>query len=572
MAKEQNARLKSNNTHDLYQPWIKTYPDGIDFHAQLDTTPIPFKLDQAIAAYQSDVALDFMGQETTFAQLGMEINAFAGALQKQLGLQKGDRIALLLPNCPFFPIAYYAALKIGAIIVNCNPLYTKHELLHILKKADVKYIITADLKLTFEKAEALVRENCAKGIIVSHFPNALPTFKRTVYKLFKSGDLSKPARSSISEKVHEYEHMRHQGHQAEPVDLSPSDIAILQFTGGTTGSPKAAMLTHSNIAANVSQTNIWGVDLFQKPNSVVAVLPFFHIFAMTVCMNLPLTNGLKVVMLPRFEKKQLLQLVHRTKPTIFPSVPTLAHAVATAPERKTYDISSIKAGISGGAALPLETKQAFKDATGGRVVEGYGLSETSPVLCCGPLHAPNKDHSIGQPLPGTDVQFVDLNDPSKFVAPGERGELVAKGPQVMAGYLDDPKATDNAFTNGYFRTGDVGYMDEDGHVYIVDRIKDLIICSGFNVYPRKIEDALYKHDKVDECNVIGVKDNYRGEAPVAFIKLKHGQTATQDEVIAFLKTYLSKIEMPKEIIFKDELPKTLIGKLSKKELRELYNG
>ena len=563
---------KDSKNHQPYQPWINNYPEGIDYHAEIDLTPVPVRIDRAIKENGDKVALDFLRGETTFGELGQHIDALAAAMQQTLGVKKGDRIALLMPNCPFFPAAYYAALKIGATVVNCNPLYTVVELSHILKNSDARFIVTTDLELTFSKAEALINEGLAEGAIVAHFPNALPGLKKFLFKIFKGRDLSKPQSSSIAGKISNYEDFVAANGAPTPVDITPDDPAVLQFTGGTTGLPKAAVLTHGNIAANLSQIDLWGIDLFRPPNSLVAVLPFFHIFAMTVCMNTPLTNGLKVVMLPRYEKKQLLELIDRTKPNIFPAVPTLSHALATAPERTKYDLSSLKIGISGGAALPNETKEAFGKATGGRIAEGYGLTETSPVLCCCPLYAPNKDNSIGQPLPGTDVQFVDVEDPTKFVAPGERGELVAKGPQVMPGYLDNPEANENAFTHGYFRTGDVGYIDEDGHIYIVDRIKDLIICSGFNVYPRAIEDALYKNEKVDECNVIGVKDEYRGEAPVAFVKLKDGATATEDELMEFLKTYISKIEMPKEIIFKDELPKTLIGKLSKNELRDEYNN
>lgn len=557
-------------THQPYQPWLNNYPDGIDYFAPIDTTPVPERIARAVRTHAERVALDFLGKETTYAELGEAIDAMAGALQKQMGIKKGDRVALLMPNTHFFPIAYYAALKIGATVVNCNPLYTVSELTHILSASDSKIIITLDLALTFEKAEALAKKGLCEKVVVAHFPNALPTLKKVLYKLLKSKDLSKPDTSSIKSQVMHWDDLANANDVADKVDIAPDDMAILQFTGGTTGLPKAAVLSHQNIAANLSQIDLWGLDLFRPPAGLIAVLPFFHIFAMTVCMNTPLVSGVKVVMLPRYEKLPLLRLIARTKPSIFPAVPTLSHALATAPEREKYDISSIKIGISGGAALPSETKELFAKATGGRIAEGYGLTETAPVLTCSPLYAPNKDNSIGQPLPGTDVQFVDVEDPKRFVGPGERGELVAKGPQVMPGYLNNPEANEEAFVNGYFRTGDVGYIDEDGFIYIVDRIKDTIICSGYNVYPRAIEDALYHHDAVDECNVIGAPDEYRGEAPIAFVKLVDGANVTEEELMTFIKTYISKIEMPREIIFKDELPKTLIGKLSKKELREEY--
>lgn len=557
-------------THKLYQPWLNNYPDGIDYYAPVDTTPVTEQIDRAVTKYADSVALDFLGKETTFAEMGDAINQMAGALQKQLGIKKGDRVALLMPNSHYFPIAYYAVLKIGAAIVNCNPLYTVPELTHNLKSSNAKVIITLDLALTFDKAEALAKDGLCEKIVVAHFPNALPTLKKILYKLLKKKDLANIAGSSQASKVVHWDDLANSGHVADNIEINGDDMAVLQFTGGTTGLPKAAVLTHKNIAANLSQIDLWGLDLFRPPASLIAVLPFFHIFAMTVCMNVPLVNGVKVVMLPRYEKIPLLKLIARTKPSIFPAVPTLSHALATAPELDKYDVSSIKIAISGGAALPNETKIAFAKATGGRVAEGYGLTETAPVLACSPLHGEGKDNSIGQPMPGTDIQFVSVEDPTRFVAPGERGELVAKGPQVMPGYLDNPEENAKTFVNGYFRTGDMGYIDEDGYIFIVDRIKDTIKCSGYNVYPRAIEDALYKHDAVDECNVIGVPDDYRGEAPIAFVKLKEGSSATEEDLKDFIKTFISKIEMPREIIFKDELPKTLIGKLSKNELRDEY--
>lgn len=563
--------MTDETKHTPYQPWIENYPEGIDYFAEIDTTPVPFRIERAVKEHASRIALDFLGAETSYAELGDQIERMAGALQKELGLKKGSRVALLLPNVPFFPVIYYAALKVGAAIVNCNPLYTHSELTHILKNSDADILVTTDLRLTLEKAENLMKDNLADKLVVCHFPTALPTLKKFLFKIFKGKDLGKVEHAAVQQKTVGWQELLDKNLKADPVDIDKDDMAILQFTGGTTGLPKAAVLTHGNIAANLSQIDLWGVDLFRPPASLAAVIPFFHIFAMTVCMNTPLTSGVKVAMLPRYERKSLLEMINRTRASILPAVPTLSHALATAPEREKYDLSSLKIGISGGAALPNETKQAFAKATGGRIAEGYGLTETSPVLCCSPLYAPNKDNSIGMPIPGTDVQFVDVEDPTKFVAPGERGELVAKGPQVMPGYLDDDEANEKAFVQGYFRTGDVGYVDEDGHLYIVDRIKDIIICSGFNVYPRAIEDALYQHPDVDECNVIGVKDNYRGEAPVAFVKLIEGAEISEDQLRTHLKQYLSKIEMPREIIFKSELPKTLVGKLSKNDLRDEYN-
>mgnify|MGYP000270049503 CR=1 FL=1 len=555
----------------FYRPWVKNYPEGLKWDIAIDTTPVHDLVLAACEQHKNSVALDFFGAETLYGELGRQIRAFAGALQEQFGVKKGTRVALLLPNTPFFPIAYYGILLAGGTVVNCNPLYTVSELSHIAKDAGADIIITLDLKVIFEKAETLCQNGLGKKLIVCHFPDALPGLKKLLFKLFKSSDLSKTANSPVARNISSFAALIKAGISAKPVAIDrEKDVAVQQYTGGTTGLPKGAMLSHANISANVDQINKWGLDLFYPPASVVAVLPFFHIFAMTVCMNVPLSTGARVAMLPRFELKTLLALLARTKANIIPAVPTLLHAIATNKMTRPEQLASLEVAISGGAGLPAETVEAFAKVSPALLAEGYGLTECSPVLCCAALRAKSKPGSIGMPMPATDVQFVDLENPKKFVQPNERGELVAKGPQIMLGYYNNPKATKEAYVNGYFRTGDVGYVDEDGYMFLVDRIKDLIICSGFNVYPRTIEEALYRHPAVNECNVIGVKDTYRGEAPVAFVKLNDGQTVSAEELKKFLSNYISKIEIPREFIFKDELPKTLVGKLSKKELREEY--
>jgi len=553
----------------FYRPWVDNYPDGVTWDAAIDTTPVHDQVLAACDKHAASVALDFLGSKTSYGDLGRQIRAFAGALQHQFGVKKGSRVALLLPNTPFFPVAYYGVLLAGGTVVNCNPLYTVSELSHITKDAGADIIVTLDLKVIFDKAEALCQQGICDKLIVCHFPDALPALKKVLFKLLKSSELSKPALSPVAASVFGYKDLISAALKPEPVAINAEkDVAVQQYTGGTTGLPKGAMLSHANISANVDQIKKWGLGLFEPPATVVAVLPFFHIFAMTVCMNVPLGTGARVAMLPRFELKALLALLARTKANILPAVPTLLHAVATGALTRAEHLASIEVAISGGAGLPAETVAAFAKLSPALLAEGYGLTECSPVLCCAALRVPSKKGSIGMPMPATDVQFVDLENPEKFVEPGARGELVAKGPQVMAGYYNNPKATKETFVNGYFRTGDVGYVDEDGYMFLVDRIKDLIICSGFNVYPRTIEEALYLHPAVDECNVIGVKDEYRGEAPIAFIKLNDGHNVSGDELKKFLSDHISKIEMPREFIFKAELPKTLIGKLSKKELRD----
>ncbi|MCB9994448.1 MAG: long-chain fatty acid--CoA ligase [Hyphomicrobiaceae bacterium] len=554
-----------------YRPWVANYPDGIKWNVPIRITPIHERVLAACDRVPDAPAMDFLGAVTDYKTLKRQILAFAGALQNEYDVTHGTRVALLLPNTPFYPVAYYALLLLGAVVVNCNPLYSLDELSHIAGNAGADIMVTLDLAQVFEKAEALVARGHIQKVIVCSFPSALPVVKRTLFTIAKRRDLADIGASPIKDRIRWFDKLIDLGIMPAPAEIDPiNDIAVQQYTGGTTGLPKGAMLTHANVAANVDQIDKWGCGVFYAPSKVVAILPFFHIFAMTVCMNVPLSNGIETIMLPRFDIKAFHELMQRKRPNILPSVPTLLHAIANSRHTRPEMIASLELAISGGAPLPGETRIDFAKVSPALLAEGYGLTECSPVVCCAALRVPSKPMSIGMPLPGTDIQFRDLDDPSKEVPPGQRGELVVKGAQVMAGYFNNPAATDDAMSNGFFRTGDVGYVDEDGYVFLVDRIKDLILCSGFNVYPRNIEEALLRHDAVDEVNVIGVKDEYRGEAPVAFIKLKPGMTATAAEMKSFLSELISKIEMPRDFIFKDELPKTLIGKLSKKELREEY--
>ena len=557
-------------TTETSRPWVENYPEGIQWDIEIKTTPVFEQLFAACAKNPEADALDFLGRKTTFRELERAIIAFAGALQAEFGVRKGSRVALLLPNTPFYVIAYYAVLRAGGTVVNCNPLYTVHELSHIVGNSGAEVMVTLDLTQLFEKAEALVDAGHVKSLIVCHFPNALPGLKKLLFSLLKRRDLAATKESRVAAKVTHYEQLVARNLKPAPVSVDPvRDVAVQQYTGGTTGLPKGAMLSHANIAANMSQIDAWGCGLFYPPSKVVAVLPFFHIFAMTVCMNVPLCNGAQVVMLPRFELKALLGLLGRTRANVLPAVPTLLAAIAKAGERAKPHLGSLEVAVSGGAPLPNETRAAFSKVSDALLAEGYGLTEASPVVCCAALRVPSKPMSIGQPLPATDIRFVDI-ETGQPAAPGEKGELQVKGPQVMIGYYNDEKATQDAFMGGWLRTGDVGYMDPEGYVFLVDRIKDLIISSGFNVYPRTIEEALSEHPAVDENNVIGVPDAHRGEAPVAFVKLRPGATVSEAELKSFLAKKLNKLEMPREIVFKDQLPKTLIGKLSKKELREEY--
>ena len=413
-----------------------------------------------------------------------------------------------------------------------------------------------------------MRAGTLKRAVVASFAALLPGSKSILFKLFKGRELARPARSPVAADIVHDDDLRAMAGQLLQPPIDPdNDIAVLQYTGGTTGTPKGAMLSHTNVTVNAAQSVAWAGALADGQERVLAVLPFFHAFAMTVVMNFGIQQGAEIVMMPRFFLNEAMKLIHKTRPTVMPGVPTMFVAMLSQPRLASFDLSSLKYCVSGGAPLPLEVKQRFEALTGCKVVEGYGLSEASPVVTCNPPDGPVKAGSIGQPLPGTIVSLRDLADPAKEVEPGEKGEICVKGPQVMKGYWRRPEETASQFVGDFLRTGDVATMDDEGFIFIVDRIKDLIISSGYNVYPRRIEDALYEHPAVEEATVVGIKDDYRGEAPKAFVKLRGGASVTAEDLKKHLETRISKIEMPAEIEIRDRLPKTMIGKLSKKELK-----
>lgn len=548
-------------------PWLRSYPSDVDWYAEIADGPVHALLDDAARSHPRRPCTNFFGRKTTYAELAALVDRAAAGLQ-QLGVGKGTKVGLLLPNSPTFIIYFYAALKAGATVVNYNPLYTVEELAFQVKDSETELMVTLDLRMLFDKVDALLTSGVLPRAVVCSFAALLPAAKGTLFKLFKRAQLAKPGASSAGSRVILERALANGPDKPQPVIIHPgNDIAVLQYTGGTTGTPKGAMLTHANLTCNTRQVMAWAPDLGQGQERVMGVLPFFHVFAMTVVMNFGIAKAAEIVMMPRFTLDEGLALIAKVRPTIMPGVPTLFNAIQNHPKIKSYDLTSLKFCLSGGAPLPLEVKQKFEASTGCRLVEGYGLSEASPVVTCNPLEQSAPPGSIGLPLPGTIVSLRNLADPSQPVAPGERGELCVKGPQVMRGYWKRPEETANQFAGDFLRTGDVAIMDENGFFQIVDRIKDLIICSGYNVYPRRVEEAIYEHPAVEEVTVIGIPDTYRGEAPKAFIKIREGHTATVDDIMRHLTIKLSKIELPASIEFRDSLPKTMIGKLSKKELK-----
>jgi long-chain acyl-CoA synthetase len=541
---------------------------GVAGHAAGGGTPSPAiiprlltdLIDRAVQGHPTRTAIDFLGRTWTYGEIGDLVDRAARGLQ-DIGVNRGTRLGLCLPNTPYFVILYFAALKCGATIVNFNPLYVEHELRHQIRDSGTTVMAVPDLKMIHSKVLAVAAETGLQKIIVCPMADILPRFQSLGFRLFKRADhaIVPDDGRHVSFRTIIASAAPH-----DPVTSVPDDVAVLQYTGGTTGVPKAAMLTHANLTANSAQM-IAHVGMPAEQDRLIGVLPLFHVFALTTVLNFTIDTAAEMILLPRFEINQLLKTIARTRPTQLLAVPTMLTAIIKAAEQHKVDFSSLRYCVSGGAPLPFDIRHAFETLTGCPVVEGYGLSESSPILTCNPINGV-KDNSAGPPFVDTVLEIRSLDDPHIIMPVGERGEVCARGPQIMKGYWNRPDETDKVFVDGALRTGDVGYLDADGYLFLVDRIKDVIIAGGYNVYPRVIEEALYEHPDIAEAVVIGVPDEYRGQAPKAFIVLRPGHQVTTMAVADFLHSRLSKIEMPREIEIRDSLPKTLIGKLSKKEL------
>ncbi len=548
------------------RPWLRHYPPGVDWFMPLEAKPVFALLDDAAARWPERPHMSFMGRVYRYRESAALVNRLARGLQ-DIGVGKGVQVGLYMPNCPQFVLAYYAILKAGGTVVNFSPLYSVPELEAQVADSETDMMVTLNLEPLYSNIAAVAARSRIQRLIVARLEDALPTVKAALFRLTR--------RKQIATVREDAAHMCLRRLLANDGDVAPvaidpaQDVAVLQYTGGTTGIPKGAMLTHANLSINAAQTLHWDPSVKLGEEVMLGALPLFHVFAMTLVMNAMTLGGGKIVLMPKFELEEALRLVARERVTLMPGVPTMFTAILNHPRLDRYDLSSLKSCFSGGAPLPSEVKRRFEERVKGLVVnEGYGLTEASPTVASNPIHGLQKSGSIGLPLPRTEVLIRDLDDPDRDLPLGETGEICVRGPQVMKGYWKRPEATAEALRNGVLHTGDIGYMDEDGYSFIVDRAKDLILVGGFNVYPRVIEEAIYRHPAVREVTVIGVPDPYLGEAPKAFVVLKEGQSLDAESLLAFLRGNIGKHEMPRAVEFRDELPKTMVGKLSKKELVE----
>jgi long-chain acyl-CoA synthetase len=555
------------------RPWEKSYPPNVRWNAPLDISSVQSVLETAAERFGARPALEFMNKRVTYVELDALVNQAAAGFQK-LGVGQGVHVGLYLPNTPHYVISFFGVLKAGGVVVNYSPLDALPTLQSKVEDSETDILVTLDVASLYQQAEKLLASTRLKTLVVGEFAEMTPA-PAPIKAQMKAGGM-------LADVKHDERHVTfcelidNDGHyKVLPLGALTDELAVIQYTGGTTGSPKGAMLTHANLTAACGQYMETAIrtdppGMVEGQERTLVVLPLFHIYGLSAVMILGLRLGAELVLHPRFDPAAVAKEIAEKKITVFPAVPTMHVALLNLPGIEKIDLSSLKSCGSGGAPLPVAVQERFQAVAGCRLTEGWGMSETSPCGTFTPRSGPLKTGSCGLPAPRIEIKFIDVADPQREVKLGERGEICIKGPNVMKGYWKKPEATANSTTaDGFFRTGDVGTMDEDGFVYIVDRTKDMLLSGGFNVYPRNIEEAIYQHPSVEEVSVIGIPDAYRGETPKAFVKLKAGAPPlTLEEMKKFLKDRLGKHEMIGAMEIRDALPKTSVGKISKKELRE----
>jgi long-chain acyl-CoA synthetase len=551
----------------MEKPWLKSYEPQVAPTLEYPDRPLQDNLTASARKYPAATATIFMDAKLTYTQLDALVDRFAAALQG-LGVKKGDRVALFAANCPQYVIGYYGALRAGAIVVAFNPLYAAPEVEHQLKDSGAEtMLVMSRLYPVLKKVRA---NTPLKHVIVTNIKEYFPPLLKLLFTVAKEkheGD-----RQDISGDPNTYwfqDLLAKAPPKPRPVEVKPGDTAVLLYTGGTTGVPKGAELSHANMMANAVMCRHWLHDSQEAKEVVLTALPLYHSYGMTTCMNFGVYAAAAMLLVPNpRDIPGMMKMINKHHPTLFPGVPTMYVAFNNFPDITKYNVKSIRACLSGAAGLPVEVQTRFQELTGGRLVEGYGLSEASPVTHANPVFGKNKIGTIGLPWPDTEAKIVDLETGTKEMPVGESGELVIRGPQVMKGYWNMPKETAVTLRDGWLYTGDIAVMDEEGYFKIVDRKKDMIIAGGFNIYPRDVEEVLYQHPKVKEAVVAGIPDPYRGETVKAYIVLKEGETATEEEIIEFCRDKMARYKVPTVVEFRAQLPKTMVGKILRRMLVE----
>jgi len=554
----------------MEKPWLKHYEGGIPANLTYPNFPMHYFLEEAAAKYPDNPVTIFgngskLDTKLTFRQLNDDVNRLANALT-QMGVKKGDRVALYLPNCPQYVIGYYATLKLGAIVAPNNPLYVPRELEFQVNDSGAETIIC--LSRFYPNVQKIRANTKLKNVIVANIKEYFSPILKLLFTL--ALEKKEGHRVTLDPGDHWFTQVLASGPATKPnVGVRPEDTAVLLYTGGTTGVPKAAEITHKNLVANTVQCKAWIGQVQEGKEVILTALPLYHSYAMTTCLNFSVYIGSAMVLIPNpRDLESVLKAIDLHKPTMFPGVPTMYTAINNYPELHKYNVKSIRACMSGASGLPVEVQKKFHDLTGANLVEGYGLSEATPVTHCNPIFGENRIGTIGLPWPDTIAKIMDIENGTKEMPVGEAGELVVQGPQVMKGYWNRPDETAKILRGGWLYTGDIAKMDKDGYFQIVDRKKDMIIVGGFNVYPRDVEEVLYQHPKVLEAVVAGIPDPKSGERVKAYVVLKPGQTATAEELMDYCRQNLTGYKRPHEIEFRDSLPKTTVGKFLRRQLVE----
>ena len=569
------ADLGEDRSPLLGRPWLASYAPGVDADIAIPAESLPEMLATSGRRFGERVALDFFGAETTYAGLADQVLRAAEALRR-VGVRAGDRVALVLPNCPQHVVAFYAALRLGAVVVEHNPLYTASELEHQLADCGATVVVCWDK--TAPVIEVLRGMTSVQVILAVDLSSALPWRKRLALRLPVSK--ARTARSAMTGPVppgvlrwEEFSTV------TGPLDVAhpkphPEDAALLQYTGGTTGTPKGAVLTHRNLRANAAQGRAWMPGLKDGEETVYAVLPLFHAYGLTLCLTFSMSVGATLVLLPRFDLDQMVEAIGRRPPTFLPAVPPIYERLAAASQAGRVDLTSIRYAISGAMALPPAVVATWESVSGGLLVEGYGMTETSPISLGNPAAATRRPGTVGVPFPSTRIRIVDPDDPARDLPPGEPGELLVSGPQVFAGYWKRPKETAEVLlAGGWLRTGDIAVADADGFVSIVDRIKELIITGGFNVYPSEVEEVLRELPEIEDLAVVGVRSaSDSGEEVVVAVVPVAGSTVDPERVRAYAHERLTGYKVPRRVVVLEELPRSQIGKILRRRVRDLIEA
>jgi long-chain acyl-CoA synthetase len=562
------------------RPWFAHYEARVPQHLEYPPATLDSLLNESARKYPYNTATSFVlsyllggrytvGAKLTYKRMNELVDRFATALY-QLGVRKGERVALMLPNSPHFVIAFFGAMKLGAIVVNNNPTYTSRELKHQLEDSGSETIVL--LNLFYPRLREVLAETPVKRVIVAHIFDTLgfPSKQLVAMKQRKAPEwVDVPAEQN----VFMFQDLLDKYPPSPPkADITPDDVALFQYTGGTTGLPKAAMLTHRNLVSNTLQVASWLTTTQFGAEKMMGAIPFFHVYGMTVGMLFALHMGAEMIIVPNPRPiDNVMNIIQKERATLFPGVPAMYIGIINHPKIAEYDLKSVKACISGSAPLPMDVQERFGQITGGRLVEGFGMTEASPVTHCNPVYGTRKNGSIGIPLPDTDAKVIDLETGAELPIGGEQpGELCVRGPQVMKGYWNKPEETaEQVDADGWLHTGDICKTDEEGYFYIVDRKKDMIIASGYKVLPRDVEEVLFMHPKVLEAVVVGIRNPSRGDDTVkAFVVAKPGEQPTAEEIKEFCKLHLAPYKVPRDVEFRDELPKTMVGKVLRRVLIE----